>query len=53
MTLRLPERLHRFTPTPRRAGDGSPRRVVVVGGGIAGLATAALHASRGHTVDLL
>ncbi len=53
MTLRLPERLSRFTPTPRRAGDGSPRRVVVVGGGIAGLATAALLASRGHSVDLL
>ena len=53
MTLRLPERLSRFTPTPRRAGDGTPRRVVVVGGGIAGLATAALLASRGHSVDLL
>lgn len=52
MTLRLPERLSRFTPTPRRAGDGSPQRVVVVGGGIAGLATAALLASRGHSVDL-
>ena len=53
MTLRLPERLSRLTPTPRRVGDGSPRRVVVVGGGIAGLATAALLASRGHSVDLL
>jgi phytoene desaturase len=30
-----------------------PQRVVVVGGGIAGLATAALLASRGHSVDLL
>ena len=29
------------------------QRVVVVGGGIAGLATAALLASRGHSVDLL
>ena len=28
-------------------------RVVVVGGGIAGMATAALLASRGHSVDLL
>lgn len=33
-------------------GSGS-RRVVVVGGGIAGLATAALLASRGHRVDLV
>ena len=30
-----------------------PQRVVVVGGGIAGLATAALLASRGHEVDLV
>ena len=30
-----------------------PQRVVVIGGGIAGLATAALLASRGHGVDLL
>lgn len=46
----------RLTSRPRRrataAGHGS-RRVVVVGGGIAGLATAALLASRGHSVDLL
>ncbi len=31
----------------------APLRVVVVGGGIAGLATAALLASRGHSVDLV
>jgi phytoene desaturase len=31
----------------------SPQQVVVIGGGIAGLATAALLASRGHSVDLL
>ena len=53
MTLRLPERLGRLTPTGRRVGDGTLQRVVVVGGGIAGLATAALLASRGHSVDLL
>jgi phytoene desaturase len=53
VTLRLPERLSRFSPVPRRTGDGAPQRVVVVGGGIAGLATAALLASRGHSVDLL
>ena len=35
----------------RRCRHG-PQRVVVVGGGIAGLATAALLASRGHSVDL-
>lgn len=35
------------------AGDAGPRTVVVVGGGIAGLATAALLASRGHRVDLV
>ena len=33
-------------------GKGA-RRVAVIGGGIAGLATAALLASRGHSVDLL
>jgi phytoene desaturase len=49
MTSLLPSR-----PTSRAttAGHG-PRTVVVVGGGIAGLATAALLASRGHRVDLL
>ncbi|GGR65528.1 phytoene desaturase [Nocardioides luteus] len=51
--MSLPGRLSRLTATSRRAGDGSPQRVVVVGGGIAGLATAALLASRGHSVDLL
>lgn len=57
MILRLPERLTRLAPSPRhtsgRTADGGTRRVVVVGGGIAGLATAALLASRGHSVDLL
>ena len=36
-----------------RDGGRAPSRVVVIGGGIAGLATAALLASRGHSVDLL
>ena len=38
--------------TGPEAGSGA-RRIVVVGGGIAGLATAALLASQGHSVDLL
>jgi 1-hydroxy-2-isopentenylcarotenoid 3,4-desaturase len=38
----------------RPALDSSgARRVIVIGGGIAGLATAALLASRGHSVDVL
>ncbi len=49
MTALLPDR---STGRSRGAGRGS-RRIVVVGGGIAGLATAALLASRGHSVDLL
>ncbi|MDO5711627.1 MAG: phytoene desaturase family protein [Micrococcales bacterium] len=35
------------------SGADAPARIVVIGGGIAGLATAALLASRGHSVDLL
>ncbi|GHJ57960.1 phytoene desaturase [Nocardioides sp. OK12] len=46
MTSLLPQR------RGPRAASGS-RRVVVVGGGIAGLATAALLAAHGHSVDLL
>ena len=47
MTSVLPTR-------PVGATGGEPlRRVVVIGGGIAGLATAGLLASRGHDVDLL
>jgi phytoene desaturase len=36
-----------------QAAEGSPGSAVVIGGGIAGLATAALLASRGWSVDLL
>ena len=49
MTSLLPDR------SPKRAasaGQASPR-VVVIGGGIAGLASAALLASRGYDVDLI
>ncbi len=49
MTTLLPRPL-RGRP---RTDDGGRGRVVVIGGGIAGLATAALLASRGHEVDLL
>ena len=47
MTSLLPARSNR-----RSTAVTGSRRVVVVGGGIAGLATAALLASRGHSVDL-
>ena len=45
----LPQGLVPRGPAPSE----EPRDVVVIGGGIAGLATAALLASRGHSVDLV
>ncbi|CAA9379145.1 MAG: Phytoene dehydrogenase [uncultured Nocardioides sp.] len=52
MTSLLPDRLTGRSNGRSTAG-GDALRIVVIGGGIAGLATAALLASRGHTVDLL
>ncbi|MEO5709959.1 MAG: phytoene desaturase family protein [Nocardioidaceae bacterium] len=52
MTSLLTDRLPGRSTGRAAAGHGS-RRVVIIGGGIAGLATAALLASRGHSVDLL
>ena len=45
--------LSSLLPDRATAATAGPQRVVVIGGGIAGLATAALLASRGHGVDLL
>ena len=54
MSLRLPERLAHRPDTDEAPGGGArPQDVVVIGGGIAGLATAALLASRGYGVDLI
>ena len=53
MSLRIPDRALRRGPGASADEPAAPQRVVVVGGGIAGLATAALLASRGHSVDLL
>ena len=52
LTDRLTGRLTGRSTGRSTPGHGSCR-VVVIGGGIAGLATAALLASRGHSVDLL
>ncbi len=53
MTVLIPERFARPTARPTAVPTAGSSRVVVIGGGIAGLATAALLASRGHEVDLL
>jgi 1-hydroxy-2-isopentenylcarotenoid 3,4-desaturase len=49
VTSRVPDR----STNRATSAEDDPRRVAVIGGGIAGLATAALLASRGHSVDLL
>ena len=53
MTSLLPHPSTSRSTSRSRAAVHHSRHVVVIGGGIAGLATAALLASRGFTVDLL
>lgn len=43
----------RAAPNPATRRTGAPRTVVVMGGGVSGLATAALLARRGHSVTLV
>lgn len=52
-TRGLPERLVRRPGSGDAPGGDAQQNVVVIGGGIAGLATAALLASRGRSVDLI
>jgi phytoene desaturase len=53
VTFLSSDRMTGWSTTRTTSAESGPRRVVIIGGGVAGLATAALLAARGHSVDLL